>query len=243
MKQHSEKKLALLYWVNLMKIRPADLKLKAAGIREYPRWRKTIAPGRNSVADRLPWMTFRAIEAIEQIATKEQNVFEWGSGGSTLFWADRCKSVVSVEHDAGWFGTVNDLLLAEHTPNAEYLLVEPENDPLWERRSIRNNTDCISYDKASRGKSFRKYVYAINDYPDAFFDIIVVDGRSRQCCIHTAIPKLKSGGYLILDNSERKRYLESNRELLDPARWERRSFSGATPYACNFSETSLFRKR
>jgi predicted O-methyltransferase YrrM len=38
------------------------------------------------------------------------------------------------------------------------------------------------------------------------FDIILVDGRNRVKCITSAIPHLKPGGVLILDNSERSYY-------------------------------------
>ena len=37
-------------------------------------------------------------------------------------------------------------------------------------------------------------------------DFAIVDGRARTECCHEILPKIKKGGILILDNSERKRY-------------------------------------
>lgn len=51
---------------------------------------------------RLPWLTPGAIEALLLIAQPIQSVLEFGSGGSTLFFSDRCHIVVSWERDLKW---------------------------------------------------------------------------------------------------------------------------------------------
>lgn len=38
------------------------------------------------------------------------------------------------------------------------------------------------------------------------FDMILVDGRDRVCCIRESLPLLRSGGVIMLDNSEREYY-------------------------------------
>ena len=45
----------------------------------------------------IPWYTYPAIEYIKQLDFSDKTVFEYGSGNSTLFWAQRCKKLVSVE--------------------------------------------------------------------------------------------------------------------------------------------------
>lgn len=53
------------------------------------------------------------------------------------------------------------------------------------------------------------YFENLDDYADvsilkdSYFDIVLVDGRNRGNCLLNSIPKLKQGGVLILDNSER----------------------------------------
>lgn len=52
----------------------------------------------------------------------------------------------------------------------------------------------------------RPYNNIIDALPNNSFAIILIDGRDRVKCIQSSIPKLKSGGWLIVDNSEREYY-------------------------------------
>jgi hypothetical protein len=51
------------------------------------------------------------------------------------------------------------------------------------------------------GTTVHEYVQAIDVHPDHIFDLVLVDGRARTECIRHAIPKIKPGAYLMLDNS------------------------------------------
>ena len=51
----------------------------------------------------LPWFTFPAIEYLVQLDLKDKTVFEWGSGDSTLFFFERCKKIISVEHNPEYY--------------------------------------------------------------------------------------------------------------------------------------------
>ncbi len=55
-------------------------------------------------------------------------------------------------------------------------------------------------------KEFWDYFHVADDYQDEYFDFILVDGRARVACLLNSIPKLKSGGLMILDNSDRPSY-------------------------------------
>jgi len=57
--------------------------------------------------DALPWYTYPAIEYLSSFDFRECDVFEFGSGNSSLFWAGRARSVVSVETDQEWFDAVD----------------------------------------------------------------------------------------------------------------------------------------
>jgi predicted O-methyltransferase YrrM len=46
------------------------------------------------------------------------------------------------------------------------------------------------------------YVAQIAEYPDQHFDFCLVDGHYRQACILAAMPKLRPGGLLIVDDSQ-----------------------------------------
>lgn len=54
----------------------------------------------------LPWITYPAIEFLKNRIHKEMSVFEYGCGGSTIWWASRVKEVISIEHDKDWYQKV-----------------------------------------------------------------------------------------------------------------------------------------
>jgi len=54
----------------------------------------------------IPWYTYPAIEYLSSFDFKDCEVFEYGSGNSSLFWARRARSVCSVEDNQEWFEVV-----------------------------------------------------------------------------------------------------------------------------------------
>ena len=55
----------------------------------------------------IPWITYPAIDFIRKRLNKDLVVFEFGSGGSTRWWANQVRNVVSVEHDRAWYEKLN----------------------------------------------------------------------------------------------------------------------------------------
>lgn len=55
----------------------------------------------------LPWYTYPAIAYLKGINTRALSVLEWGCGFSTLFWAQRAESVLSIEHDPSWAQSIS----------------------------------------------------------------------------------------------------------------------------------------
>lgn len=54
----------------------------------------------------LPWFSYAAIHLLKTRLPADARVFEYGSGQSTAFFAQRAQRVVSVEHDAAWAAEV-----------------------------------------------------------------------------------------------------------------------------------------
>ncbi len=50
----------------------------------------------------LPWFSFAAIEHLSLMNLRDKTIFEYGSGGSTLWFASRCKKVIAAESDPEW---------------------------------------------------------------------------------------------------------------------------------------------
>lgn len=208
-------------------------------LRFFPAWWKHLRPGRNSVSDQMPWMAFGAIEYLDRLARPDMCVFEYGSGGSTLFWAARVRQVISVEHDKAWFEKLQEQLLKRGIKNVEYQYIAA-GDKGKAGGYPGNPADYLSADQHYAGKTFEAYVKSIDQYPDEYFDLVVIDGRARPSCILHAVSKIKKNGYLVVDNSERGYYLSSF--SFRKTDWEQKDFLGPVPYVFHFSRTSIFKK-
>lgn len=157
-----------------------------------------------------PHFTPKAIRVLESRLHKDMKLFEWGSGVSTLWFAERVSQVVSIEHDPFWHEQVTGGLLSLRAKNSKCILIPPVNDETL--RSYKWQSNWKYYDvlgRPPRKPEFLEYISAIDDYDDLSFDCIAIDGRERIGCLVHAIPKLRKGGILILDDSMRPRYAEA----------------------------------
>lgn len=183
----------------------------------------------------IPWVTLGAIEWLERNIGEGTSTFEWGSGGSTLYFSERVTSHVAVEHAASLYSVVSDRLEERSVYNCEYLYIEaiPLNEMRYRCRKLSGTcSGCIcpgvtfASDRGSKAwRCYRDYVTVIERFT-SMFDIVFVDGRARNACIYHAIDKVRPGGVIVLDNSRRKRYGAGNRLL---ARWPRIDFCGKGP--------------
>lgn len=67
-------------------------------------WFKSFRSGK-SVDNRgkpVPWFVYSAVEFLDDRLPEDATVFEYGSGNSTLWWAERAANVHSVEHNPEW---------------------------------------------------------------------------------------------------------------------------------------------
>lgn len=55
----------------------------------------------------IPWYTYPAIEYLNSFDFTQCDVFEFGSGNSSLYWSSRSRSVVSIEDNKDWFEVVS----------------------------------------------------------------------------------------------------------------------------------------
>jgi precorrin-6B methylase 2 len=87
----------------------------------------------------------------------------------------------------------------------------------------------------------QKYADFINQYPDQYFDVIIVDGINRNSCLENSLNKLKNNGLLIFDNTDRYDYDLSLKLLLSQG-YKRIDFYGLIPSYTYKNCTSLFFK-
>lgn len=168
-----------------------------------------------------PWWTFDAAQLVGKHLTSVANarVFEWGSGASTLWLAERAAEVHSVEHDPQWAALVQN-----EAPAHVVVSSVPSTRPQ------PGQVVAGSRKRGFEGLDFTDYCAAIDAVP-GFFDLIVIDGRARETCLGAAITRLAPGGVIVFDNVDRKRYVAAIDSLGDRVRVKMtRGLTPALPY-------------
>ena len=204
-------------------------------------WRASLAQGRSPIDDEWPWLTFGAIRRIGQLLSPGFGVFEYGAGGSTLYFLRSGASVVTVEHDPLWLARVADVVTRKSYGSWVPLALPPVMRPGAEAAAPEDPQGYVSSGEEFRGMSFETYATAIDAYQNDSFDLVLVDGRARPSCGKHAVPKVKPGGYLVLDNAERAIYSWIHEELARK-RWQAEHFYGPGPYNRGFWQTSVYRR-
>lgn len=125
---------------------------------------------------RRPWISYEATKYIERKLSKHPcTVLEFGSGMSTLYFADRAKKVCSIEHDENWYQLVRDDLVAKgYIPGV------------------------VEYHLAIDQEAY----YSFKSGSGEKFDIILVDGPNREKCIEKHLDSIDKGGCIYLDNTD-----------------------------------------
>jgi hypothetical protein len=132
----------------------------------------------NVVHPDWPWLTPQAVRYLEAWLAPTHSAFEWGAGRSTLWIAQRVRSIVSVEHDPAWYAKVRTLARLQHLDNI-YLKFCPDANAL---------STGITYSTAILKTSQQ-------------FDFVLMDGLYRDECALAALTRLKPQGVLVLDNA------------------------------------------
>ncbi len=212
-------------------------------ITHWNRWNEFLDPNRNSMDDEQPWLTFSAIDFIKKNIRKEDKVFEYGGGGSTLFFLKAAALTITVEHDEKWFAMLSERISLNGYKNWKGLYVAPTKMNPYIQLDAANPGDYYSSDENFKESNFRNYVISIDNYPNEYFDWVLVDGRARPSCIMHAIDKIKVNGYLILDNSDRDYYLLRTKSKIDAAFKQVIKMKAPAPYLPWFSETTIWTKK
>ena len=217
----------------------------------FPKWFFKNILGQGTLSDRKPWLVFSAIRKMDKITNMGMKVFEFGSGGSTLFFVDKGCTVNSVEHDAAWFNKVSTEIKSEgwagflkvpNTLDNKIMKVKiPPHDSYYDEKSDTDPFLYLSNMSKYSDLCFKDYVTCIDVYPDDYFDIVLIDGRARNSCWIHSREKIKHGGYLVLDNSDRKNYSRILQEVKELG-WREFIFYGPGPYETVFWETRIWQK-
>ena len=179
----------------------------------------------------IPWITYPMIDFIGPRLNKTMDIFEFGSGNSSLYFASQTKSVISIEHHEGWYETISQ--------DNRFGLINLKIELIKLPESLAK----LGYHKMA-------FLDDENDYTDAIkkvdkkFDIIIVDGLFRNSCLINSVDSLKDGGIIILDNTSVSYtpLLKRGIEYVESKGYKSLPFWGMGPIYGTKSCTSVFYK-
>jgi hypothetical protein len=116
-------------------------------------------------------------------------------------------------------------------------VVSVEDDAAWYAEVVKQ----VRPNSRSLFKQGRDYFEALRAYPDAAFDVIVIDGSSRNDCALVAPDKLKPGGLIVFDNADSQEFDAGQQFLIDQG-YYRIDFWGPIPSYLYKNCTSVFFK-
>jgi len=149
--------------------------------------------------DYLPRLNLQTVEFLGKTITPESLVFETGSGNSTVWFARRAKRVVALEDNIDWHKRIQGFLQEENLQNVKLYF-----NPDYSRKrfeDILHDEDIIEY------------------------DIVLHDGPYHADLRIAAMKFMhrfvKSGGYLIVDDTHDKRCASGIKKYLDILGWKK----------------------
>ena len=166
----------------------------------------------------MPWWSFGAVKYVGARLNPESEVFEFGSGGSTVFMGARARSVTCVEDDIMWAQLVSKAA-EERGLGGVSVLHRPFD--FWRTETFGTSDYLLSLS----GRTF---------------DVIVVDGKEwsaqvRDLCFWRAEDYVKKGGIIVLDDSWRYPQAKRQNRAL---RWH--EFKGVGYCRAGVTSTCIF---
>ncbi|HUL15264.1 MAG TPA: hypothetical protein VLV88_04650 [Terriglobales bacterium] len=132
-----------------------------------------------------PWIAPGAVRFCASKLKSDQIGLEWGSGRSTRWYASRLGKLLSIEFDPNWHRKVSRMITSQVAAECRFI---PLDHPL--EQPTRRDYDPLP-----------AYVAVVEEFADESLDFVVVDGHYRTACIKQALPKLKEGGLLLVDDT------------------------------------------
>ncbi len=161
----------------------------------------------------IPWMNYSVVDFISKRLNKRLNVFEYGSGYSTMYLAKLVNSVTSVEHDKEWYTNINQRI---------------------------NQISNVTLFYATLGSGYIQGIKNLSS-KNQRYEIVLVDGRERVACAIFALDYLTSDGILILDDSDRNTYANVF-SVYSKNGYKELSIGGLKPNGLGISHTTIFYK-
>lgn len=167
-----------------------------------------------SVPER-PWIVPAAVGWLGRRIRRDWSVLELGSGRSTLWLGRRAGQVLTFEDNEYWHDRASERIAEAGLENVEL-----------------------------RHLSVERFAAEIDGLPNESFNLVVVDFlespvAERVEAVRAARSKVRPGGLLLLDDSDRPGYAEAYELLAD---WTERRFTGVKDEYPQVCETTIFHR-
>ena len=145
----------------------------------------------------VPAMSNPGVHFLSTHIQPNHVVFEWGSGASTFWLAQRCNTIWSAEYFEDFYDVLKER--SENISNIHLIFQPPD-------KIARDG--YIATHSSAKGYSFYNFAHTVDKFRDNYFDIIIIDGRVRNRCLDLAMPKLRQNGIIVFDDTNRKPYMD-----------------------------------
>jgi len=142
-----------------------------------------------------PWLTPDAIRLLSGMLRPSDRGVEFGSGRSTVWFAERVAHLTSVEEDERYHRATADALARRGLDNVDLVLAP--------------------YDVPEHLGDRSAYVGTLARFHESSLDFALIDGAYRAYAARLAMTRIKPGGLLIVDNVDW--YLPSRSRSYGPA--------------------------
>ena len=118
--------------------------------------------------NQVPWMNYQTINFIKERFKKDFNMFEYGSGYSTIFYANIVNRITSIEYNIDWYNKIkneipnNAKLIYENKFNSDCYIFAVKNDDIL--------YDVIIIDGRSRVACLEACIDQLSERGVLFFD-------------------------------------------------------------------------
>ncbi len=137
------------------------------------------------------------------------NIFEWGSGLSTIYYAEYLKRNSmefrwhSIDNNKTWHDIVTTKV-KDHQLQEYVQLYLKEFRPFWEKPDWgKVPPECgVFSPKSENEKAYIDFPRLLDDH----FDIVIIDARFRRHCVRTAGKVLKSDSIVVMHDAQKEHY-------------------------------------
>ena len=121
----------------------------------------------------IPWVTYSFIDFISERLNTNMDIFEYGSGNSTLWYAKKVSSVTSVEHDKKWFEKIKNSMPQNVNLNYQELVYGERYSAFSTK--IEKKFDIVIVDGRDRVNCVKNAIDSIKEN-----GIIILDDSERM---------------------------------------------------------------